>query len=110
MNKEFHWFADFDGLSTAVFNSASELRTAYVGCGFMRAQQLIEEGRDIIISDQSHFFSQNTIDKGYDLYAHWPDRLVVKVARGLTVCGRLITEKQNLEKLLLAGEFDVDED
>lgn len=106
MNKEFHWFADFDDLSTAVFDSASELRTAYVGCGFMRAQQLIEEGRDIIISDQSHFFSQNTIDKGYDLYAHWPDRLVVKVARGLTVCGRLITEKQNLEKLLLAREFE----
>lgn len=108
MNKEFHWFADFDDLSAAVFDSDSELRTAYVGCGFMRTQQLIEEGRDIIISDQSHFFSQSTIDKGYDLYAHWPDRLVVKVARELVVCGRFITEKQNLEKLLLAGEFDVE--
>ena len=108
MNKEFHWFADFDDLSAAVFDSDSELRTAYVGCGFMRTQQLIEEGRDIIISDQSHFFSQNTIDKGYDLYIHWPDRLVVKVARELVVCGRFITEKQNLEKLLLAGEFDVE--
>ena len=108
MNKELHWFADFDDLSTAVFDPDSELHAACVGCGFMRTQQLISEGRDIIISDQSHFFSQNTIDKGYDLYVHWPDRLVVKVARGLTICGRLITEKQNLEKLLLAGEFDAE--
>ena len=106
MNKQFHWFADFDDLSAAVFDSYSTLRTAYVGCGFMRTQRLIEEGRDIIVSDQSHFFSQNTIDKGYDLYVHWPDRFVVKVTRGLTVCGRLITEKQNLEKLLLAREFE----
>lgn len=108
MNKEFHWFADFNNLSAAVFDSHSALRTAYVGCGFMRTQQLIKEGREVIISDQSHFFSQDTIDKGYDLYVHWPDRLVVKVARGLTIYGRLITEKQNLEKLLLAGEFDVE--
>lgn len=106
MNKEFHWFADFDDLSATVFDPDSELHTACVACGFMRTRQFIEEGRDIIISDQSHFFSQNTIDKGYDLYIHWPDRLVVKVARGLTVCGRLITEKQNLEKLLLAREFE----
>lgn len=103
--KEFHWFADFDDLGAAIFNSNSELHAAHVGCGFMRTQQLIEDGRDIIVSDQSHFFSQNTIDKGYDLYVHWPDKLDVKVARGLVVCGRLITEKQNLEKLLLAGEF-----
>lgn len=108
MNKEFHWFADFDDLSTTVFDPNSTLRTAYVGCGFMRAQQLIEEGREVIVSDQSHFFSQNTIDKGYDLYAHWPDSLLVKVARGLTIRGRLITEKQNLEKLLLAGEFNAE--
>ena len=108
MNKEFHWFADFDDLSTAVFDPDSELRMGCVGCGFMRTQQLIEEGRDIIISDQSHFFSQSTIDKGYDLYIHWPDRLVIKIARGLTVCDRFITEKQNLEKLLLAGEFNVE--
>ena len=107
MNKEFHWFADFDDLSAAIFNPDSELRKGSVGCGFMRTQQLIDEGREIIVSDQSHFFSQNTIDKGYDLYAHWPNGLVVR--RGLTVCGRLITEKQNLEKLLLAGEFDADE-
>ena len=108
MNKQFHWFADFDDLSAAIFDPDSELRTAYIGCGFMQTRQLIEEGRDIIVSDQSHFFSQNTIDKGYDLYMHWPDRLVVKVARGLVVCGRLITECPNLEKLLLAGEFDAD--
>ena len=107
MNKQFHWFADFDDFSAAIFDPDSELRTAYIGCGFMQTRQLIEEGRDIIVSDQSYFFSQNTIDKGYDLYAHWPDRPVVK--RGLTVCGRLITEKQDLEKLLLAGEFDADE-
>ena len=108
MNKEFHWFANFDDLSAAVFDPDSELRTACVGCDFMWTQRLINEGRDIILSDQSHFFSQNTIDKGYDLYVHWPDRLIVKVARGLTICGRLITEKQDLEKLLLAGEFDVE--
>lgn len=106
--KQFHWFADFNDLSAAVFNSSSELRMGCVGCGFIRTQQLIEEGRNIIISDQSHFFSQSTIDKGYDLYAHWPDRLIVKVARGITVCGRLITESQNLEKLLLSGEFEVE--
>lgn len=108
MNKQFHWFADFDDLSTAVFNADSELRMGCVGCGFMRTRRLISEGRDIIISDQSCFFSQYTIDMGYDLYIHWPDRPVVKVARGLIVCGRFITEKQNLEKLLLAGEFDVE--
>lgn len=110
MNKEFHWFADYDDLSAAVFDPASELRTAYVGCGFMRTRQLIDEGRDIIISDQSHFFSQNTIDKGYTLYAHYHGRVWTRVARGSTIGGRLITEKQNLEKLLLAGEFDLDED
>ena len=109
MNKQFHWFADFDDLSAAIFNPDSELRIGCVGCGFIRTRRLISEGRDIICSDQSCFFSQYTIDMGYDLYVHWPDRLVVKVARGLTVCGRFITEKQNLEKLLLAGEFDVDE-
>lgn len=106
MNKQFHWFADFDDLSAAVFDPDSELHTACVACGFMRTQQFIEEGRDIIVSDQSCFFSQYTIDMGYDLYVHWPDRPVVKVARGLTVRGRFITEKQNLEKLLLGGEFD----
>lgn len=107
-NKEFHWFADFNDLSAAVFDPDSELRMGCVGCGFMRTRRLISEGRDIIISDQSCFFSQYTIDMGYDLYIHWPDRPVVKVARGSTVGGRLITEKQNLEKLLLAGEFDVE--
>lgn len=29
-------------------------------------------------------------------------------ARELVIRGRLITEKQNLEKLLLAGEFEVE--
>jgi len=55
MNKQFHWFADFDDLSTAVFNADSELRMGCVGCGFIRTRRLISEGRDIIISDQSHF-------------------------------------------------------
>lgn len=39
---------------------------------------------------------------------HRINNIIIEMARELVVCGRFITEKQNLEKLLLAGEFDVE--
>ena len=105
MNKQFHWFENFDDIGRALW-SGGLLGEAAVGCGFYHTNHLINDDVPLIVSDQSYFFSQSTIDRGYTLFAHFTDGTTTEVRRGaISPSGREITAAQNLEKLLLAGEF-----
>ena len=96
-NKEFHWH-ESRGLNIVdddnIYETFSETRTA------------IGTNTPIIHSYQSAFFSQDTIRKGYKLFAHFANGKTEEVFNGrITTTGKEVLPRHNLEGMLLAGSF-----
>lgn len=105
MNKEYHWFEAFEDFSKAM-SSKHEEPFPRAACGYFEAYNALKENYPLIYSDQSAWFNQNTIDRGYTLFAHFKGGRVREISRNFSINGRVINSTQNLEKLLLAGEFN----
>lgn len=109
MKREFHWFQDYRDL-TEYYTAISKKEEACICYDIYRTGKAINfNNYQYILSTQSHYFSQDTIDKNYRLIAHFSSGDIVEVKRGKNYCTtREISCFQNLEKLLLAGEFGGD--
>jgi len=106
MNKEFHWFEDYNGLIDAIFRLDSPLKEGIVCRCYRETEIAFFQRKPLILSTQSAFFRQELLDCGYRLFAHPAHRPMTEVARGqYTNSGVLITDKSDLEKLLLEGEL-----
>ena len=94
-DKEFHWY------------EAPEPYTATsVSFSYRFTKKYIDDEEPIIRSYQSAFFSQDTIRKGYKLFAHFANGKVVEVYNGMiTAAGKEVRPEHNLERMLLAGSF-----
>lgn len=91
--KEFHWYEASDTYMP-ICNSYYFTKKAFVN------------NEKIIHSSQSCFFSQDTIRKGYKLFAHFINGQVVEVHNGMgTAAGKEVRPEHNLERMLLAGSF-----
>lgn len=105
MKREFHWFADKNDIPNFVMK---ETESACICFDFKKTRMAFElDDSNYILSTQSYFFSQDTIDRGYKLFAHFPDGHIVEVKRDAInpYTKRKIGCFQNLERLLLSGEF-----
>ena len=97
MNKEFHWYENVDDIH-------SKLEEKFLG--FYNTGRAILENKSIIHSDQSYYFSTNTISKGYRLFAHFANGNIEEVKLGDNTCtNRYIRPAHCLSKMLIAGEF-----
>lgn len=111
MNKEFHWFEDYRTLIDVVFSADSlinghPLKESVVCRSYRETEIAFFQRKPLILSTQSAFFRQELLDCGYRLFAHPAHRPMTEVARGqYTNSGALITDKSDLEKLLLEGEL-----
>ena len=98
--KHFHWFEREEDMARHIWDGS------VTTLGYYETDKAIKEEAQMIVSDQSHFFSQDTINSGYQLWAHFADGTVKRVYRGLSLGdGRVINPYQNLEKMLLNGEL-----
>ena len=109
MKKEFHWFQDCRDM----MEYYSDMQNKFEIC---ICNDLSKTGKafrlndfNYIFSTQSYYFSQDTLDKGYKLFAHFSNGDTVEVKRGKNSCTSYkISFFQNLERLLLMGEFGGD--
>ena len=96
-NKEFHWY-ESRGLNI--------VDDDYIYETFSNTKAAINSNNVIIHSYQSTFFSQDTIRKGYRLFAHFANGKTVEVYNGMvTAAGKEVRPEHNLERMLLAGSF-----
>jgi hypothetical protein len=104
MKREFHWFANKNDIPDFLMK---ETETACICFDFEKTKMAFElNDSNYILSTQSYFFSQDTIDRGYKLFAHFSDGHIVEVKRAVNpYTNRKIGCFQNLERLLLSGEF-----
>ena len=104
---EYHWYEDAEVLAgMVVMNPAREGEDIFIG--HLETATALREGREMIRTDQSTFFSTETIANGYRLFAHFADRggsVEVRIGTVNQSTGREIRRGHNLERLLLAGEF-----
>ncbi len=111
MNKEFHWFEDYSDLLDVIFSSDSlingrPLEESVICRSYHETKIAFSLRKPLIISTQSAFFRQELLDCGYRLFAHPAHHPMTEFARGqYTNSGALITDKSDLEKLLLEGEL-----
>jgi len=102
--KEFHWFEDGTGQRAYALNHLDDGITYCVD--FKKTYQAILSNTPFILSTQSHFFTTDTLARGYGLFAHFSNGKVAEVKLGKNACtNREIRKEHNLEKLLLSGEF-----
>lgn len=107
MKKEFHWFQnDYDLREFLTTIPPYKFLVCVCKDMYNTGKALKLKEYDYILSTQAHYFSQDTLDKKYKLFAHFANGDVVEVKRGKNECTtRNISYLCNLEKLLLAGEF-----
>lgn len=104
---EYHWYEDAEMLAgMEVMNPAREGEDIFIG--HLETATALRERREVIRTDQSTFFSTETIAKGYRLFAHFADKggsVEVRIGAVNPSTDREIRQGHNLEKLLLGGEF-----
>ena len=104
MNREYHWFESFEDLYETV-TKMNKADYPTIACGYHETYAAIKNEMFNIYSDQSTYFAQPTLDRGYHLFAHFKNGKTVEIYRGKEVAGRTISDKDDLEKLLLDGAF-----
>lgn len=109
MSKQFHWFQDYRDMMDYYNNTPNKYEVCVCNDLDKTSKAFRLKDYEYILSTQSYYFSQNTLDKKYRLFAHFSNGDTVEVKRGKNYCtSREIGCFQNLEKLLLAGEFGGD--
>lgn len=106
MKKEFHWFQSDQDMKDYFTEMLDKLNVYLCRDMYKTNMALKMDDRKYVLSTQSRYFSQDTLDKKYRLFAHFINGETIEVKRGQpTKSGSKVSFLGDIEKMLLKGEF-----
>jgi len=112
MNKEYHWFANINDLTSAESSKLIEEKigydidrfSIYSSIDYTKTRLLISNQSNIILTTISSFITADLIKSGYEVYLHLNKNSVIKVDKntyiGSEQIGRM-KSKKNVEQWCL---------